>query len=265
MYTTFGHSLSESRRLICYPHAGAGAAVYRDWLGEFTDLDLVAARIPGREALISEPPLTDFASLIRYLLTDLLPLTDVPFVLFGHSMGGLLAYELARRLSGIGTPPALLVVSGIEPPASVDIAGEYGETLDDDSLIRTMRRSGGTPEEVLANAELTRLLIPVLRSDLRAVMSYEYVAPADPLGVPTRVYYGSEDEPDPGRLLEGWRTAVGAEVSTAEVSAHEFTGGHFFPDSDRDAVIKTLGMHIDEAVPPEVTGSGRRHGEGRNP
>jgi surfactin synthase thioesterase subunit len=243
--------------------------VYRDWLGEFTDLDLVAARIPGREALISEPPLTDFASLIRYLLADLLPLTDVPFVLFGHSMGGLLAYELARRLSGIGTPPALLVVSGIEPPASVDIAGEYGETLDDNSLIRTMRRSGGTPEEVLANAELTRLLLPALRSDLRAVMSYEYVATTGPLGVPTRVYYGSDDEPDPGQLLEGWRIAVGAEASTAEastaeVSAHEFTGGHFFPDTDRDAVIKTLGMHIDEAVPPEVTGSGRRHGEGRN-
>ena len=260
MYTTFGQSLSESRRLICHPHAGAGAAAYRGWLGEFTDLDLVAARIPGREALIGEPPLTDFASLIRYLLDDLLPLTDVPFVLFGHSMGGLLAYELARRLAAVGTPPALLIVSGIEPPALVDVAREYGDALDDDSLIVAMRRSGGTPDQVLANAELTRLLLPVLRSDLRALMTYEYVPPAAPLGFPTRVYYGSNDEPDPGRLIEGWRTAAGTDVS-----AHEFAGGHFFPDDDRDAVIKTLVTHIDEAAPPKVTGSRRRYVEGRNP
>jgi len=241
MYTTFGQPLTGSKRLICYPYAGAGSGIYRRWPGRFADLDVIVARLPGRDNLFGQPAITGFGPLVQYLLSDIRPHTDVPFALFGHSMGGLLAYEIARLLQDSGRPPALLVVSGAEAPQ--DVAARCREPLDDASVLEIMRRNGGASDEALADRELMRLMIPVMRADLEVLASYQYRHPLAPLRVPTRFYFGTDDEPDPELLRKRWEEAVGAPVT-----AHEFPGDHFFLHSAHDAVTRTLADHIDMAV-----------------
>lgn len=242
MYTTFGQPLTGCMRLICFPYAGAGAGAYRRWLGRFPGLDLAVARLPGRDNLFGQPAITGFAPLVQYLLDDIGTYTDLPFVLFGHSMGGLLAYEVARRLQDGGRPPALLVVSGAESPQDVGTRPRR-ESLDDASVLEVMRRNGGTPKEALADSELMRLMIPVLRADLKVLDSYRYRHRRSSLRVPTRFYFGADDEPDPELPRKEWEEAVGAPVT-----AHEFPGDHFFLHSAHDAVTRTLAGHIDMAV-----------------
>jgi medium-chain acyl-[acyl-carrier-protein] hydrolase len=243
MYTTFGKTITGPRRLICYPYAGAGAGIYHGWAERFADLDVAAARLPGRDNLWQEPAITDFATLIEYLLADIWPLTGVPFTLFGHSMGGLVAYEIARRLQAAGRPPALLVVSASDAPKNLDVTAEYGDIRSDTGVLAAIRRHGGTPDEALANEELMRLIIPVMRADLEILDSYRCRASASPLRVPTYVYCGSADRPGPARLRKDWEAEIGAPVAL-----HEFPGGHFFVHTAQEVLLKTLSGHIDEVM-----------------
>jgi medium-chain acyl-[acyl-carrier-protein] hydrolase len=243
VYTTFGQPLTGRPRLICYPYAGAGAGIYHDWAGRLPGVDLVAARLPGRDSLFREPAITDFSSLIGYLLDGIWVFTGVPFILFGHSMGGLLGYELARRMQEAGKPPALLIAAATDAPQSFDVGCQYGDSLDDASLLAAMRRDGGTPDDALANVELMRLMLPIMRADIRMLASYRYRPSPVPLAVPVRLYRGADDEPGPERLKQEWEAAV-----AGPVAEHEFPGGHFFLHSARPAVIETLASHIDEAI-----------------
>jgi surfactin synthase thioesterase subunit len=243
MHPTFDSLPTGPRRLICYPYAGAGASAYSGWRRKVPELDFIIARLPGRDGLFRTPAITDFWSLIQYLLDEIWPLSYAPFALFGHSMGGLLAYELSRQLGDTGRPPALLIVSATDAPQNFDISRKYGDALDDASLLAAMRSNGGMPDEGLRSEELLKLMIPVMRSDIQMLATYKYIPSPSPLGIPTVLYYGADDEPDPDGLRREWEVATGDCIST-----YEFPGDHFFLHSARDAVIRTLARHIDEAI-----------------
>nr|WP_247896669.1 alpha/beta fold hydrolase [Azospirillum argentinense] len=105
------------RSLVCFPYAGAGAAVFRDWAPAVgSDTELLAVRLPGRESRIGEPPLHRVEDAVPAILAALGPLGDRPLILFGHSLGATLAYATARALVARGHPPALLAVSGRRAP-----------------------------------------------------------------------------------------------------------------------------------------------------
>ncbi|MER8188481.1 thioesterase domain-containing protein [Kitasatospora sp. NPDC094015] len=239
MYTTFRQPLLGDRRLICLPHAGGSANDYRHWAGAVPGVDVIAARLPGRDSRFAEPAATEFEPLVDHLLAELTPYLGTPYALFGHSMGGLLGYELGRRLEAAGHGPELVIAAGTAAPAELSGPHPSGAPADDlpsdEVLLDELRRDRAAPPEVLADAELMALLLPVLRADLAVVASYRDDPARPPLRAPLRLYHGRDEVPDPDRLVAGWAPSV-----TGTPRAHGFPGGHFFVRTASDEVLARL-------------------------
>lgn len=222
-------------RLFCFPYAGGGASSYREWPAYLpADIDVVAVQLPGREERVCEPAFSSAPELCLQLAAVLAPYLDRPFALFGHSMGGLIAFELARLLRTIGArSPLHLFVSAHSGPRTVNsippVAG-----MSDDELAALLRRLGGTRDEVLADAEMMRLVLPLMRCDLTVCESYRYVL-AEPLACPISVFGGIFDK----IVLRPDLLAWDAET-TGVFRARMFPGGHFFFDDLKPRVLQAL-------------------------
>ncbi|MEU8837355.1 alpha/beta fold hydrolase, partial [Streptomyces sp900116325] len=211
-----------------------GANDYREWSGRIPGVDILAARLPGRDSRFNETPATEFEPLLEHLLAEITPYLDTPFCLFGHSMGGLFAYELGRRLEERGHAPELVVASGTTAPQMLSRLRRF-PAPSDDVLLAELREDGIATAELLANKELMRLLLPILRADLAVVADYRYDTSVPPLRAPLALYYGEDEVPDAERLVREWALSA-----AAPPRAHRFPGGHFFVRTARDAVIGQL-------------------------
>lgn len=226
-------------RLVCFSHAGGSATGYLPWQGQLGDgVDVVAVQLPGRGGRFGEPCYTAIAPLAAVLAEEIAADAAVPFAFFGHSLGALLAFETARRLRDMRAPqPLLLVASGCDAPR-YRTAPRKLHLLDDAGLTEALRAYDGTPPEVLANAELMALLLPMIRADFTLVDTY--AAPSGPaLDLPIAVFAGRQDEPDRTTHVERWR-----EETTGSFSLHWFDGGHFFLHSAQEQVLRRLAADL---------------------
>lgn len=221
-------------RLFCLPYAGGGASSYRLWPAYLPDIDVVAIQLPGREERVCEPASRDASELCAQLAAVMAPYLDRPFALFGHSMGGLIAFELARLLRTVGAPtPVHLFVSAHSGPRTVSSLPPVA-AMADDELAALLRQLGGTRDEVLADAEMMTLVLPLMRSDLTLCQSYRYVL-AEPLACPISVFGGIFDKLVRRPDLLAW------EAETSGVfRSRMFPGGHFFFDDLKPRVLQAL-------------------------
>jgi medium-chain acyl-[acyl-carrier-protein] hydrolase len=223
-------------RLFCFPYAGGGAAVYRGWAEQVQpEVEVCSVRLPGREARLAEPPFTRAADLAQALAGALEPLLDVPFAFFGHSMGALAAFELARELRRRGGPlPARLLVSGARAPGRPDREPPVRELPDTEFVAEVRRRYDGIPGAVLDNPELVQLLLPCLRADFTLVETYR---PVDepPLACPISCYGGLDDHHVSREDLEAWR----GQTSSA-FTLRMFPGDHFFLHSSESSLRRAI-------------------------
>lgn len=237
-FQTFGSNAGAPRRLFCFPYVGGAASVFRRWPQRFGEaLEILALQLPGRENRMSEPPFTDMHDVVARVADEIAPmLAAKPFAFFGHSMGGVLAFELVRELRRRGLPlPSRLFVSGSSAPQVADFADPPRHTMPDDELVVELRRLGGTPEEFLADEELLAILLPTLRADFSLFDTYRYPE-GEPLPVPISVFGGLEDFALPEEKLEGWRLQT-----TAAVTMKMFPGDHFFLHAYEPAVTREIG------------------------
>jgi surfactin synthase thioesterase subunit len=201
------------------------------------DTELLVAQLPAREARLTEAPLPELGALADGLAAAIRALPPRPAVLLGHSMGALLAYEVAHRLTPWPAPLAL-AVAGREAP-DVPMLGHHAFLdLPDDAFVTEISdRYGGIPAAVLQEPELLALVTPGLRADFRAVAGYREVA-RRPLPHPLLVLHGTTDAlTAPGRI-EGW-----CERTTGPARILAFDGGHFFlNDHAADIVGVCLAM-----------------------
>ncbi len=223
--------LQPSLRLFCFPFAGGGARVYSTWPDHLPrEVELCAVQLPGRERRFNESPYSRLTDLVRDLAPVLVPHTDVPYAFFGHSMGALVAFTLARELRRMNVPgPELLMVSGSRAPQRPDPDPPI-HALPDDEFLLELRELNGTPEEVLRNDELLQLLLPVLRADFAACETYEYV-PEAPLSCPIVAFGGIDDAEVPQEAVAAW-----SEQTTRACSLQMFPGDHFYL-LDQSAVL----------------------------
>lgn len=222
-------------RLFCFPYAGGSAAIFRGWAAEFPDeIEVVPIQPPGREGRLSEPPITRMQPFIEAVLTALRDHFERPFALFGHSMGALVCFELARRLRREGLPlPERLFVSGRSAPQLPD-PFPHIHHLPPAQFLDELARLGGTPAEVLANRELMEIFTPLLRADLAVNETYHY-EPEAPLACPISAFGGKQDREVPMENIAAWHAQT-----CADFVKTQFPGDHFFINSARTAVIATI-------------------------
>lgn len=206
--------------LVCCPHAGGTAEFFRGWPRCFSPaVQVVAVQYPGHGDRLGEPSLTDVQVLSSELAAEVERLLPGKLILFGHSYGAAIAYEVAVRLTNQGSPPHAIVISARVAPHH-----EVGGTVhlrDDDALWSEMVRLGGTPPSIAADAEWREALTPSLRADFRA--SETYRPSRGRLPCPLTVMLGKDDDGLPRAAVSDWQ-----EYTQSQFAVREFSGAHFY-------------------------------------
>lgn len=230
-------------RLFCFPYAGSGTLSFRDWLDYFPPrIGIYPVELPGRGFRLQEPPTTQLHSLVRSIADGIYPYLDKPFAFFGHSMGALISFELARFLrKEHQINPVHLFFSGRCAPQTPPISPPIHQ-LSKPDFLEALRHLNGTPKEVLENPELMELILPILRADFSIVETYSYEA-EDPLGCPFSVFGGLQDPETTIDGLEAWKVQT-----TQETSIYLFSGNHFFIHSHRDELLNSLDRDLQKTL-----------------
>jgi len=210
-----------AERLFCFPHAGSGASVFSPWRSQLPQaVELCPVQLPGRENRIGEPMPDTLDELAHRTARALLPLLRPPYVLFGHSFGGLLAFAVARCLCELQHPlPTALLISGARPP-QLPAETAY-HTLGNDELVEFLRATKGMPEPVLRHEEFVHRLLAVLRTDLRLAAEYR-PGPAEPLPCDVQVLAAEDDPVVSPAVMAGWREHTGGSFDVWRAP-----GGHY--------------------------------------
>lgn len=242
----YGRSGARPRlRLFCFPHAGGGASLYRDWVDESSSaIEVCAIQLPGRETRLDDEPYTEISRLVEDSARVLFPLLQEPFALFGHSLGGLIAFELARYLRRVyGITPVRLFVSGHRGPHLPSRIGPFCH-LSDTDLIAAIRVLRTTPEQVLADRELRKIVLPILRADFAASEGYVYRSQS-PLECPITVLGGAQDQIVSYEELIGWRVH-----SRQPCSVQVLPGDHFFVQTSHTAIWQIIrrDLSVDSSI-----------------
>jgi medium-chain acyl-[acyl-carrier-protein] hydrolase len=227
------HPATAGVRLFTFPYAGGGAAIYREWGDRLKGVDVYSALLPGRERRLGEPPIGDLHLLLERLLPAFLALADRPFILFGHSMGALVAYELARRLQDRGPRPAHLIVSAYRSPDQPR-RNRALHALPDGEFVDALREYGGTPAGVLDHEDIVRMLLPMLRADFRLHETYGFT-PRAPLDCPLTALAGLADTHVTPEEMAGWGDKTDSAFALVRIP-----GSHFFVLDRPDLVLNTV-------------------------
>ncbi|WMX44194.1 thioesterase II family protein [Streptomyces roseicoloratus] len=220
-------------RILCLPYAGGTASAYRSWASVLpVNVQLQAVELPGHGLRLAEEPLRRSGDVIRPLADELARehrlLPSPRTILFGHSMGALLAYELCRALCERGMPPAALVVSAMCPADRLDRKANGLLAERRNLLLDHIRQLGQTPPEVLESPTMRDLVLRPAQADFELLAHAPAPAPV-PLDVPVLALAGRHDFIQPSHLVGAWerhtRQWLGMRV---------LHGDHFFPWQSED-------------------------------
>ena len=223
-------------RIFLFPFAGGGPSLFGKWFVK-SPCNIVAwaAHYPGRGSRYTEPAVKQLAVLVENLFHAIQPHLDKPFAFFGHSMGGLVAFELIRQLRQNDLPqPIILFVSACGAPHLPDPHPPI-HALTDAKFLKGVEELNGIPSEVLNIPDLMELFLPALRADFEAFEAYYYVPEDHPFNFPI-IAFGGVDDPRVSReRLEGW-----ASYTNSRFISRYFSGGHFFIDTSKEAIISSI-------------------------
>ena len=224
------------RRLFCMPYAGGGVAAYRLWHKSLpSDIEVLAAQLPGRESRLREQPLTSIAAMVESVRPAVEAATDLPYAIFGHSMGALMAFELTAALAHSGLrAPSHLFVSARRSPDEPDPKFPVHPLPEAQFLDELQERYGAIPDAVRNEPELLELLLPVLRADIKAVETYLPTHGAR-VACAIDVYGGEHDTHPYPSQLPLWQR-----VADQPVRIRMFTGDHFYLNAHREALTADI-------------------------
>jgi surfactin synthase thioesterase subunit len=221
--------------MFCFSYAGGSGSSYLEWQEQLEPaVEVVAIQLPGRGSRMHERPRTSLSELVVQLAQLIDGASRVPFVFFGHSIGALLAFEVARycKRRWLGLPRALFV-SGCNPPQIPSTEPSLHE-LAGDALIAALAGYEGTPPELLANRPLMTLLAPAIRADFTLAAGYRY-RPGPLLEMPIIVISGEKDGYVDLANLTAWQ-----KETAGECRVKWFDGGHFFLNSNQASLLEFL-------------------------
>ncbi|SES47876.1 Surfactin synthase thioesterase subunit [Streptomyces sp. yr375] len=228
--------LSHPFPLVCLPFAGSGAGFYRAWTEvSGQDIKVLPVQLPGREELFLDEPFTDAIDAAGQLAPRIAEITaEMPdFGLFGHSLGAVLCYEIARELLRLGHPgPTHLYVSGSPGPWNGRDSRATG--LNDDEFVERVQEFAGYRHAAFDNPDLRELLLPVLRADVAMHENYK-PSSNEPLAVPVTSLRGEDDALVSREHAQQWH-----ETTRAEFRYVELPGGHMYLADSAEALLRII-------------------------
>lgn len=223
-------------RLFCFPYAGAGSTIFNTWSDSLLpEVELYLIHLPGRDKRFKETPYKLLSPLAEALTEALYPHVNKPFAFFGHSMGALVGFEVARQIrSCFALCPVHLIVSGKRSPHLPDPHPNLHYLLDDELLIESEKLYGNLPEIITQDRELLQFFLAIMRADLTMIETYQYKN-GDPLECPITVFGGTQDNSVDENELSAWR-----DHTVAAFNVQMFQGDHFFIQTNRTAIIQSI-------------------------
>lgn len=234
-----------SLRLFCLPHAGGGVPAFRSWLKHLPPgIELWAVQLPGRGARLKESPYSRVENLVQDLMPAMTPFLDRNYAIFGHSLGAVVGFELARRFQreALSLPRRLFVAACRAP--QVEAAEKPLHGLSDEVIQAELRKLNGTPDEVFEHSDLLRLVMPAIRGDLEAYETYTYQAgEALPSGI--TAFAGDHDGRFQLHEVQAWEQVAGGDFSF-----HVVKGDHFFIQNAEDDFFRIFLEEIEKITNP---------------
>ncbi|MCU5775505.1 alpha/beta fold hydrolase [Erwiniaceae bacterium BAC15a-03b] len=224
--------------LFCFHHAGGNAASWRDWITAASALgmQLCPIELPGRASRFAETPRSDLNALLAELCAALTPLCQQPFALLGHSLGALMAFELAQQLPA--TQLQGVFVSGRRPPHH-PTPQPLRHLMNDNELTQQLKGLEGTPADVLQHQELLALFLPALRADFTLTERYNWQQTTRRLSLPLQAFCGDSDAEVSLTAMQEW-----LEYGDRHSQLHRFAGGHFYLHHHRDALLQAIAARL---------------------
>jgi medium-chain acyl-[acyl-carrier-protein] hydrolase len=225
-------------RMFCLPHAGGGASMFRLWGDSLPDgVEVCGIQLPGREGRWKETPVPNLVRLVDCLVPAMR--LDFPYVLYGHSMGSILAFELAREFRRRRLrEPSHLLVSGRRAPHLPLVHPPIAELPNDEFVAAITRQYNGIPRIIQQDRELLQLFLPLLRADMSVIETYRWQDEA-PLDCPLSVFSGIDDRSVTVEQLLAWRA-----LSKGEFRMELLPGDHFFPQTRRDQLLRSIARDL---------------------
>lgn len=221
-------------RLFCFSYAGGGASVFRPWVDVLPlGIEMCCIQLPGHESRLGEPAYTSLVPLVQVLADAIYPYLDRPFAFFGHSMGALVSFELARQLRRTHDrhPVRLCLAAYRAPQLSSPNIKIYHLPSE---VFKVVLRADGVSEKILQNEELMEAMLPTLRADFELCDTYKYTE-EPPLACPFSLFGGLEDIRISAADLEAWRLH-----SSALSSLSLLPGSHFFLHNAQDLLLAEI-------------------------
>jgi medium-chain acyl-[acyl-carrier-protein] hydrolase len=234
-------------RLFCFPHAGGGPVAFFDWsecLGAETEC--VSLQYAGRGPRLREEPRTSVEDLVEEIGSNFAAFADKPFAFYGHSFGGIVAFELARQMRRSGLPePNHLFVGAARPP-HLELPYPPIHGLADREFVENVQtRYGGIPAAIYRDPEVLEMFLPAMRADFTAYETYRF-KPDDPLDIPITAFAGADDTAVQLESVREWtlHTVAGFDINV-------LPGGHFFPATSGSDLIRILQHRIEAHLKDE--------------
>ena len=231
-------------RVFCLPYAGGDTWIFHDWHRALPDyVEVCPIRLPGRGSRIAEPPFSVLDDLVEALGAELDGWLDCPFVIFGHSMGALIGFELVRHLRRTsGRLPLMLCVGACQEPQNVSFRPPISK-LGPYIMLEVLRgRYGAAMDHLFNNEALLDLTLPIMRADFSMVETYAYVDD-DPLDCPIVAYRGTADATLNAGAMRAWQRQT-----SGIFRQHEIVGDHFFLTGAKPALLQTLAADLDWSI-----------------
>ncbi|NEQ11710.1 MAG: thioesterase, partial [Moorea sp. SIO4E2] len=222
-------------RLFCFHPWGSSASMFQGWSDQLlTDIEVLPIQLPGRQRRLQEKPFTEFVPLIQVLGEILSPYLDRPFAFFGHSMGALIAFELAHILEQeYNLKPLHLFLSAALPPSDTSLSKEF-ESFSQEQKLNYLMNISEIPKDIYDDPPLLQELMNVFKADLELLQSYSYVE-KPPLSCPISSFGGINDSLTSEKQLSEW-----SKYTYSPFKLQMFPGQHMFLKDSKKLLLDTI-------------------------
>jgi surfactin synthase thioesterase subunit len=222
-------------RVFCCPYAGGSSLAYLNWIGLDSEIDVVRLDYPGRLVKQDGPMLRSVDELASHLYDEISAILDLPFALVGSSLGGLVAFELARMAEAHGRSPAMLIVCACPAPDRLSSREKLSQFEDDDDFLSGIASQYGDAISAVAkDPESREVFLPVIRADIEAFDSYRLNS-AQPIACDLLAVRGESDKAVRFADMAAW-----LRYSKGLANLLSVPGDHFFIEKCPSVIAKEL-------------------------